>query len=139
MKKLKHLASLLLATAALTMAACTPEKEEPADAQFLVNTSWALEESYTGEMEPGDTVSMYKRETIHFTTINEGEIIIKIETTFGNGEVSYPFTYTYGNKNGVLTINQDGETTRVHFDYNEEEDALIAPRPFGDVYHRVTE
>ena len=139
MNRTRHLANILLVAATLALAACTPEKKEPANAHFLANTTWShVEYSFMVE-EPDDTISVYYFETIRFLTEKEGEVVNMVESNLGDLNSTIPFTYTYGNKNGVLSCTQNGETQRVHFDYNEEKDILIAPRPYGNVFHRVTE
>ena len=124
MKTIKHLASILLAAAMFTMAACTPEDTTPSETNFLSNTKWITEDTYPDMDDNGNPIEVYSAFVFLFETNNSGRAIDITKTPSDTDESSTPFSYTYQNQKGTLTFHEEESDSTVPFSCNEEENTI---------------
>ena len=132
MKTLKAIVHILSVAAALMTAACSPDDPE----NPLANTTWCREETvtYFGNDEISD---QHQRHILRFEDDYTGVNFNIYEETSGMADTTGAyFTYTYENRQGVITAKDNGVVFDCNYTFDPDNATLHVA---SYEYHKITE
>lgn len=118
MKRIKLLASLLVAAASMLMTSC--DMDELLYSNMLEKTKWMTEQTGVFTGSDGNIYPGEKTIVFHFKTATKGELTVTITTNLETTSETVPFEYKYTDSmiSGTITVKKGEYSGKYDVAYN---------------------
>ena len=125
MKRIKLLASLLVAAVSMLMTSC--DMDELLYSNMLEKTKWMTEQTGVFTGSDGNIYPGVKAIVFHFKTATKGELTVTITTNLETTSETVPFEYKYTDSmiSGTITVKKGEYSGKYDVAYNLCDENLI--------------
>ena len=133
MKRIKLLASLLVAAVSMLMTSC--DMDELLYSNMLEKTKWMTEQTGVFTGSDGNSYPGVKTIVFHFKTATKGELTVTITTSAETKEESAPFEYKFTDSmiSGTITVKEGEYSGKYNVAYSHCDETLILYNSSSDV------